>query len=140
MKKSFSVIVFLLLVFCLFVLFRPSDNYSNCSNELYFSRLSFTGTVIKKFIDTSDHSTPKIEIKDFYGQIFSISFFGDYSDLFEAKIKVDQVIKKEKNDLTIFISVEGNEFIPLETAEFDCNLDRFRNEERKFGFLYRLFD
>lgn len=138
-RKRFTSILIIALIITAFIVLTPSENYTNCYNNSYFMNTEFSGSIVRKFIDKSQHSTPTVEIKDTTSDsVKSISFFGDYSGLY-YKVEVGDTVTKKIESLDIHFRKANGGLILIGTANFKCDQAQFHKEEKRFGFFYRLF-
>jgi len=138
LKRNFlNVVITIVLIISLFVLFSQSDNYINCRNYQYFHEISFEGVIEKKYLDRSHHSVPVIEVVK-NSKVSKISFSGEFSGIYDKKLNVGDLVKKSSNDLKIFV-LRQDKLELLGLVNFNCDSVAFKEEDQKFGFIYRIF-
>jgi hypothetical protein len=91
-----------------------------CIWQRKFESLSFYGTVENKFIDSSQHSTPIIEVKSIKSNLIdTLEFYGDMSDSFTLINKLDTIYKSKKSD-KILLKRNGK-FNVISRVNFGCD-------------------
>lgn len=74
--------------------FIPKEKNQKCLWQEDFDSLKFSGVVVKKYIDSSQHSSPIVEIEDLMtGKIDTIYLFGDRSNAFDYLNRSDTIFK-----------------------------------------------
>jgi len=91
-----------------FFFLTPNENEERSSWQNEFNNLNFSGVIVKKYLDHSQHSTPIIELKTLENnEINKIDLFGDRSSVFDD-IKVGDTLVKKRNSDSVFIVLRGN--------------------------------
>jgi len=119
----------LLIYFCI-----PSMNYTNCKENEYFRKMTFEGIIQKKYLDKSDHSTPKVVLKNFQNELDTLYLFGEDNGIYKA-INLGDTIKKASGTLLI-LKMKNREYVAFRAAEFGCDSAELRKEE----YLFNLYD
>lgn len=119
MKSNYkSFLIFLVMVVSLFF-FIPKGKNQKCLWQEDFESIKFSGVVIKKYIDSSQHSSPILEIEDLItGKINTIYLFGDRSNTFEYLNRSDTIFK-EAFSSRIQVKRNGT-FEDLAFIDFGC--------------------
>jgi hypothetical protein len=99
--------------------FIPFKMDEKCDWQNDFNKKLFEGVVVNKFIDSSQHSTPLIEIRNLKdNSIDSIDLFGDKSAVFDLINKYDTLYKPSKNN-SVFVE-DKNKLKLIGQVNFGC--------------------
>ncbi|OKL39907.1 hypothetical protein [Pontibacter flavimaris] len=137
MKKIWSKYKTLLFfgVFILPVYFCvPSSNYTDCKWNEDFNKLKFEGVIQKKYLDKSDHSVPKVVLKNFQNNLDTLYLFGEDTGIYES-ISLGDTIKKASGTRLI-LKMKNQKYVAYKTVEFGCDSVELRKEE----YLFKLYD
>ena len=97
--KIYRYFFLFLLLFASLFLFIPFSGNDKCKWQQDFNANSFYGVVVEKFIDSSQHSSLIIEIKDIKtGKLDTLDFFGEKSNVFVLINKLDTIYKMPKSN------------------------------------------
>lgn len=122
MKKYKSFIIFLVLFASLFY-FIPIRENEKCIWQREFEHLNIYGIVKNKFIDSSQHSTPIIEIENLKSNLIdTLDFFGDSSNSFN-RISILDTIYKRKLSNEILVKKNGA-FEVIGRVDFGCSIKK----------------
>ncbi|MDB5199283.1 MAG: hypothetical protein JWO92_1246 [Chitinophagaceae bacterium] len=93
---------------------------SRCITHNEFLRINLNGVVLKKYIDSSEHSFPIIEIKNFNSSsIEKLNLNLDTSGIYN-KINIQDTLNKEVGKDEIFL-VKNKEKALLSKVDFGCS-------------------
>lgn len=121
MKKGLLTLILIYLIgFFLFVInFFPSLSEANCIKDEEFKKIELNGVVEKKYIDSSQHSYPMIEVRQFDVDILVvINLVGDIINSFD-KIQINDTVKKSREDNSISLRRKEGELVI--SVDFGCN-------------------
>lgn len=121
-KKIYYVILPIILLLFLIIRFIIPDisKDSRCIIYNEFLKIKLNGIVLKKYIDSSQHSFPTIEIenlKDY--KIEKLNLNLDTSGIYN-KISVNDTLSKETGKDEVFV-IKGKEKILLAKIDFGCS-------------------
>lgn len=120
MKKIIYIVLFLVLFFGLIKVFLPGLNDSPCILTDNFNKLDINGIVIKKYIDSDQHSYPILKIRSNNGldTVLTINLVLEKSGLFERINPLDTLYKhKDSNEIYI---QQDNRLRLIGKADFGC--------------------
>ena len=120
MLKYFRILVIIVLFVTFLIKIIPVMSInSRCVDYDNFLKISLNGVVIKKYIDSTQHSYHTIEIKNFENlKIERIILDLDTSDLF-TNINVNDMVYKVINSDSVF-RIKNNQKIFLSKVDFGC--------------------
>lgn len=134
--KKYEYLIFLGLFLLIVYAAVPSINYTNCRSNQRFQKTIFDGVVVKKYLDRSEHSIPRIEIMGFNDSLTEFSFFGEHTGIYN-RISISDSLRKMGGSNEILIKISG-EYVRFGVADFQCDSVKLENE--KFStWLYNLF-
>jgi hypothetical protein len=117
--KKYKYLIFFLLLFASLFLFIPFGGNDKCKWQQDFNTNFFFGVVVEKFLDSSQHSTPIVEVKDIKtGKIDTLDFFGDKSNVFLLINKLDTIYKTPGSN-KIFLK-KNKKVTTIGIVNFDC--------------------
>lgn len=122
MKKIYNVIlpIALLLFFIIRFIIPQFSKNSRCITYDEFLKTSLNGVVLKKYIDSSEHSFPIIEIKNFKELgTEKLNLNLDNSGVYD-KINIQDTLNKEIGKDEIFV-IKNREKILLSKIDFGCS-------------------
>lgn len=110
-------------IFCLLCgfayLLTPKEERGPCSIQSEFDSTSFYGIVVNKYLDSTQHSVPIIEVKDFLKKkIVVLDFFGDRSFAFDSIRKGDTLLKDFQNSKIFRVREDNQELVG--SVDFGC--------------------
>lgn len=117
-RVSILLLVAIALIYIFF--FSISFNQAECTYLIDFKKLKFSGIIINKFIDSSEHSYPLIIVKDTdVRENITINLVYDTTKTFNI-LNIGDSIKKEFGSLYIQKKV-GSKYIKLARIDFGCD-------------------
>ncbi len=121
-RKVYYIILPLVLALFFIIRFIIPDLSKNSRCIIYneFLKIKLNGIVLKKYIDSSQHSFPTIEIenlKDY--KIEKVNLNLDTSGIYN-KISVNDTLSKETGKDEVFL-IKGEEKILLAKIDFGCS-------------------
>jgi len=123
MKKRIIFKILLIVVFFVWFIIQIIPQFSiNTRCVVYddFLKLSLDGIVISKYIDSSNHSFPTIEIKNFkLANTEKLLLDLDTSNLYN-RLSIGDTVLKSKNDDTVF-RLESNKQYFISKVNFGCS-------------------
>lgn len=114
----------------------PSINYTNCRSQERFRNLVFDGAVTVKYLDKSEHSVPRIRITKAGTSPDEVSFFAEYSGIFD-RINVGDSLRKKSGSNEVLVKVNGY-YRQLGIADFHCDSAKLKKEKLLF-WIYEPF-
>jgi len=112
MKRFVIGVIFIGTFFLLVNKFLPTLKDSECISLGKFKKLDINGYVTKKYIDSTQHSFPFIEVKQFASDtIVKVGLVGDKSNSYNLILVGDTIVKKM-----------GSEFIRLKNSVMESNV------------------
>jgi len=121
-RKVYYIIlpVVLFLFFIIRFLIPELSKDSRCIIYKEFLKIGLDGVVLKKYIDSSQHSFPTVEIKnlnDFKIEILNLNL--DTSGIYN-KINLNDTLSKETGKDEVFV-IKGKEKVLLSRIDFGCS-------------------
>jgi hypothetical protein len=139
-RKYFRSVLIVAIIIAAFIVLTPSENYTTCYNNSYFLKTKFSGLVVRKFVDKSQHSTPTVEVKDVTNNaIKSVSFFGDYSGLYH-KIEVGDTVVKNPESLEVHFRKGNGRLILIERQTLTAIRHSFTRRKKDSDFSTGCFN
>ena len=120
-KKIYYIVLPLVLILFFIIRFviPQLSKDSRCITYKEFLKISSDGAVLKKYIDSSQHSFPTIEIKDIKDfEIEKLNLALDTSGIYN-KINVNDTLSKETGKEEVFV-IKGKKKILLAKIDFGC--------------------
>lgn len=120
MSRKIIILISVFTTFWIIILFLlPDEEQDRCQNQDYFRRIALDGVVKGKYLDLSDHSVPTIVVSNInYFKLDTVSFFGDFSNLFND-ININDTIIKKKLDLSLYKRNRGVKLLGV--VNFHCH-------------------
>jgi hypothetical protein len=119
MKTIYKELLVFLLLFASLFLFVPMSGNDKCKWQQDFNAVFFNGVVVGKFIDSFQHSTPIVEVKNFEtGKIDTLYFLGDQSDVFTFINKQDTISKAPRS--RIIYAKKSGKVTAIGSVNFGC--------------------
>jgi hypothetical protein len=119
MNKNIVSVIVLVIFFSWVYFFTPSYNDSQCNKLKDFKKLYINGVVIKKYIDSQEHSYPMIFIKNFNSNdTVNLNLVFDTTNLFNV-LKESDTVYKDRNKLDLYISNNGKSVF-FNRIDFGC--------------------
>ncbi len=117
-KGYLNFFIFIAMMVSLYFLI-PSHENQNCEYEERMLNRRIAGVVKRRFIDSSNHSSPTILVQDLKsGKIDTIYFFLDNSNVFHLT-KESDTLSKALNSLKVY-KVSHGELQLLDEIDADC--------------------
>lgn len=113
-----QLFVFLLMSASIFLIF-PFKRNDRCKWQHDFNAISLNGVVLGKYIDSFQHSTPIVEVRNLKtSKIDTLDFLGDKSDAFTLINKLDTISKARGS--SIIYTKKSGKVTAIGSVNFDC--------------------
>lgn len=119
MKRTIIGILLVTILFFLIVCLLPTLKDSECiwNNEL--KKIKLNGVVTKKYIDSTNHSFPFLEIKQFVSDtVIKVGLVGDTSNAYNIISVGDTIAKTKGSNLILLQNSQGKTVVKI---DFGCN-------------------
>jgi uncharacterized membrane protein YukC len=118
--KIVKFLIFVISFFTIIYFISPSRKEALCNSYQNYLAIQFNGIVIKKFIDSNEHSFPYIYVKDFLnGTITKLNLFDDDQHTYE-NISLKDSIVKFKGSAWLYKRV-NQKLVKVNIINFGCN-------------------
>lgn len=116
--KAIISFVIMLVFFYWVYFFTPTLKESACGAYKDFKLLQINGVVEKKYVDSSEHSYPILEVRNFANKLDTLNLVFDETDFFEL-IKINDTLIKNINDKLILIKNKNGSY--KKELNFGCS-------------------